>query len=242
MTAGHHRRAGITAIVCLLAIGAVRAELVAGADDYAQARIYSGLTGAKLDRGKAFTHTRKAAEAGHVPAQVDLAFLYFNGNEVVMKDRVAARHWFKAAAEAGSVPAQCMLGDFHRDGVGGARQDPREAFKWYLRSAGQPDRCAPKAQYELYASYASGRGVEKDMAKAMSWLRRSADAGNPQAQRTLGRAYAQGQGVERDERLASLWFRKSREGVAPHDDHDHSTPKCPPWLHEALQKKAGCAA
>lgn len=74
----------------------------------------------------------------------------------------------------------------------------------------------------------------------MHWLRRAAQAGNPQAQATLGRAYEAGRGVERDGRLAAAWMKKSREGVAPHEDHDHTTVRCPAWMHPQLQGNAGC--
>jgi TPR repeat protein len=209
---------------------------------YAKAQHFNGLTGQAFDRAQALHHMRQAAELGHVAAQVELAFLHFNGSPQVPRDLAAAHRWFQAAAATGSLPAQCMLGDFHRDGLGGVQANPVEAVKWYQRVAASTDRCAPKAQYALYASYESGRGVRKDLVQAMAWLRKAAEGGNPQAQRTLGRAYEQGWGVERDPRLAVAWLRKSREGVAPHDDHDHGTPKCPPWMHGELQKRAGCVS
>ena len=59
------------------------------------------------------------------------------------------------------------------------------------------------------------------MRTAIEWLKRSAHAGNPQAQRALGLAYQRGQGVEANPALAKKWLLKSREGVAPHEDHEH---------------------
>src|SRR3712207_8763739 len=71
-------------------------------------------------------------------------------------------------------------------------------------------RCAPKAQYELYAAYASGKGARKDLATAMTWLRRAAEGNNPRAQATLGRAYQKGEGVPRrsEEHTSELQSRQ----------------------------------
>lgn len=191
---------------------------------YALARHHSGLTGETVDLAQAHRYTKQAAEAGHVPAQVDLGFLYMQGNAEVPKDLAAALRWFRSAAGQGAVRAQCMLGDFHANGWGGARQDHAEAVRWYARSATQPDACASRAQLALYTHYRSGLGVRKDLQAAMAWLQQSAEAGNPSAQRALGKAYQQGDGVAQDEGLARVWLRKSRQGVAPHDDHGHDMP------------------
>jgi hypothetical protein len=224
------RAASIGVLLAALALGAsaqsldplrARADRGEAEAQYALGQRYSGLSGDRLDLQQAFAYTRKAAEQGHLRAQVDLGFIYYNGNARVPKDLAASYQWFRKAADAGAVRAQCMLGDFHRQGLGGVKQDPAEAFRWYQRTATADDRCAPRSQYELYVSYASGQGVRQDERTAMQWLRKAAEAGNPVAQKRLGEHYAQGRGVPRDEELARMWRRKSREGVAPHDDHEH---------------------
>ncbi len=189
--------------------------------EYELANHYRGRTGRALDLDMASSYLERSARHGYVPAQVDLGFVYFNGSGRTPKDLVRSFHWFKRAADGGAVIAQCMVADFYRQGLGGVERNPREAFRWYRLSATRADRCAAKSQYELYASYASGSGVRKDLPTAMDWLKRAAEAGNPQAQRALSRAYENGAGVPRDPVLARMWLRKSREGVAPHDDHEH---------------------
>lgn len=191
---------------------------------YALARHYSGLTGEAVDTEKAATYLRQAAEAGHVPAQVDLAYMHLNGWHRVPKDLAAAHRWFKAAAQGGSPQALCALGDFHYHGWGGVRQDARQAVRLYRQTASGDAACAANSQYALFRAYAAGNGVPKDMKHAIGWLQQAAEAGHPRAQRALGRAYDRGEGVTRDPALARLWLRKSREGVAPHDDHDHDLP------------------
>ncbi|KQP20873.1 MAG: sel1 repeat family protein [Variovorax paradoxus] len=210
---------------CMALACAVQAEPAPSAQVlYAQARHYAGLTGQVVDLAQAHAFLRQAAERGHVPAQVDLGYLYLDGNAQVPKDATAAFHWFRTAAGQGAVSAQCMLGDFYANGWGGARKDPAEAMRWYRRTAATDAPCASRSQYALYRAYADGAGVRRDMAAAIAWLQQAAEAGNPRAQRALGRAYDRGEGVARDPALARVWLRKSREGVAPHDDHEHDMP------------------
>ncbi|MGY8526421.1 tetratricopeptide repeat protein [Paracidovorax citrulli] len=203
------------------ALYSASAEQGFGPAEYAVAQHYKGLSGERLDPAQSLRYTQRAAEHGHGPAQVDLGFLYLNGSSAVPRDLPRAFQWFSKAASGGSVVAQCMLGDFYSKGLGGAPHDHAEALKWYRRTATSSDRCAPKSQYALYLAYRDGKGVRKDLPTAMTWLHKSAAAGNPQAQRTLGIAHDTGQGVKRDPKLAQFWTLKSREGVAPHDDHVH---------------------
>lgn len=190
------------------------------ASDYELARFHTGMAGERVDLDQARKHLVRAARRGHAQAQVELAFMYFNGTLAVPRDLVAARGWFEKAAGQGVVVAQCLLGDIYRDGLGGPH-NRAQALRWYRLTAQTSDACAPKSQYELYVSYASGLGVPRDVAQAMQWLQRSAQSGSPLAQRALGLAYRDGQGVRRDPQLAQMWLLKSREGVAPHDDHEH---------------------
>ncbi len=188
--------------------------------DYELSKFYNGRFGGKIDLIRSRQHLQSAAERGNNQAQVDLAFIHLNGAGSP-KNLPQAFRWFDAAAHSNSVLAQCMLGDFYRGGWGGVKQDHKQALSWYRKTANTSDRCASKSQYELYVSYEAGLGVQKDMGTAIRWLKKSADAGNPQAQRALAVAYHRGAGVPQDAELAKKWMLKSREGVAPHDDHEH---------------------
>lgn len=237
---------GTVALMAALLAGSLQAQAPALAPSpeaaYALARQYRGDTGNTVDLRQSQVWLQRAAEGGLAAAQVDVAFIYLSGNNVVPKDAARAFRWFSAAADQGAVTAQCMLGDFHRQGLGGARKDEVQAFRWYSRAAVQDDRCAPKAQYELYVSYEAGRGVRRDLAKAMHWLDRAARGNNPQAQATLARHYEQGHGVTQDLGLAVSWRRRSREGVSHHDDHDHGPPPCPRWVAGASARVGGCTS
>src|SRR5690606_20796351 len=61
--------------------------------------------------------------------------------------------------------------------------------------------------------YESGRGVERNFAKAFEYFEKAARQGDPKAQNNLGALYAHGQGVERNNAWAVFWFVKAaRQG------------------------------
>ncbi len=68
-----------------------------------------------------------------------------------------------------------------------------------------------KAQYYLGVMYENGKGVEQDVAKAVSWYRKAAEQGYAKAQFNLGGMYALGKGVEQDVAKAVRWYRKAAE-------------------------------
>ena len=53
--------------------------------------------------------------------------------------------------------------------------------------------------------YYKGRGVPKDLKKAVYWLRKAADRGYAEAQYKLGELYAKGE----DWKQAEFWYRKA---------------------------------
>ena len=67
------------------------------------------------------------------------------------------------------------------------------------------------AQDELGLRYAEGRGVPKDVSKALTWYRKAAEQGHAGAQYSLGLMYYNGKGVPKDATQAAAWVRKSAE-------------------------------
>ena len=65
--------------------------------------------------------------------------------------------------------------------------------------------------YKLGLMYLNGEGVIKDEAKALVFIRKSAEQGNAEAQNSLGVRYANGQGVPKDEAEAVKWYRLAAE-------------------------------
>ena len=57
--------------------------------------------------------------------------------------------------------------------------------------------------------YRTGRGVARDLARALRWYRRAADQGFAGAQANLGDMFARGQGVATDYAAAAVWFHRA---------------------------------
>jgi hypothetical protein len=97
-----------------------------------------------LDNGeieKAIDAFTKAAESGHVKAQLNLGMLYMgmvgnrNRNHVVLKNSVK---WIRLAAQHGNSDAQLIYGGMHLDGWSAfIKPDADEARAWYQLSANQ---------------------------------------------------------------------------------------------------------
>jgi hypothetical protein len=66
-----------------------------------------------------------------------------------------------------------------------------------------------KAQFDLADAYSEGKGVAKDSAKGMEWLRKSALQGYAGAQVVLGYFYQKGISTEKDPSEAAKWYRKA---------------------------------
>jgi hypothetical protein len=66
-----------------------------------------------------------------------------------------------------------------------------------------------KAQFDLADAYSEGKGVAKDSAKGLEWLRKSASQGYAGAEVVLGLFYQKGIQVAQDPSEAAKWFRKA---------------------------------
>ena len=83
-----------------------------------------------------------------------------------------------------------------------------EAFRTWLPDALRGDS---HAQFELGATFVTGRSEPEDFAEAVRWFKRSAEQGNPRAQNGLAILYAKGLGVRRDFIEAYVWFDLAAE-------------------------------
>jgi uncharacterized protein len=110
------------------------------------------------------------AEQGNAFAQVNLAWLTFEGEGTAANAAQAAK-WYRLAAEQGDENAQYNLGVMYENGKGVDR-DLAEAAKWWRKAARQG---YADAQYNLGALYYNGRGVEKDHVRAYLWKSLAAD-------------------------------------------------------------------
>lgn len=71
---------------------------------------------------------------------------------------------------------------------------------------------------DVHGQYCVGRwfargesGVVKDLAQAVEWYRRAAEAGDPDAQSDLGRCYEMGDGVSKDAAQAVAWYTRAAD-------------------------------
>ncbi len=104
------------------------------------------------------------AEQGNAFAQLNLAWLTFEGDGTAANATQAAK-WYRLAAEQGDENAQYNLGVMYENGKGVDR-DLTEAANWWRKAARQG---YADAQYNLGALYYNGRGVAKDYVRAYLW-------------------------------------------------------------------------
>jgi uncharacterized protein len=91
---------------------------------------------------------------------------------------------YHQAAELNYIPAQVAMGEF-----ADSAQFYEEAVGWFLMAATQGDAAG---QYHLGRMYIAGTGIEKDGAKALYWIRHSADKKFLPAVKVLAEAYHAG--------------------------------------------------
>lgn len=128
----------------------------------------------------AFASCTTAANFGASDAQIELGFMYADGNGVT-QDYAAAAFWFRSAAVEGDNFAQTMLAALYYDGLG-VPKNLEGAAIWYGKAAEQGNAVA---QYNLGLMYENGEGVNKDLVVAVSWLRKAAEQGNADAKKRL---------------------------------------------------------
>lgn len=146
--------------------------------EYVLGEMYRKGAGVVADRGEALVWLTRAAEAGHVPAQIALAQLYEAEGEG--QDQQRALQWLRRAAESGEAEACFHLGLHHIRTE--AHRDFAEAAHWMRRAAAQGHA---EAQYFLARLLLDGRGLPADEAEARSWFQQAARQGHGRAQRFL---------------------------------------------------------
>ena len=106
----------------------------------------------------------------------------------------------------GDGAAACTLGDMYREGLGGLRYSPKQAYRWYAKSALTGDA---NGQNNLGACCEHGLGCAQSYAKAAKWYRLAAAQGLAYASSNLGYLYLRGHGVPADKSTALGWFEQA---------------------------------
>lgn len=151
---------------------------------------------------EAIKFLHRAGLNGHVKAQLKLGFLYLNGF-TVKQDQNESIKWYERAAKQGNSEGQRTMALFLDK-----FNFPEAAAKYYLLAAEQGD---DKAQTSLAFMYAQGRGVERDLATAVSLWKLAAIKNNDTAMFNLGIAFRNGTGVIKDLAKSVDWFRLAAE-------------------------------
>jgi hypothetical protein len=170
------------------------------------------------DNGLGTDWLRKAAGAGHVVAQRQLAECYASGEGVGQNDRLAAL-WYRKAAEQGDAVAQHLLGYFCGRGRG-VPQNRAEEVRWYRTAA---EKGYAPAQYNLGCCYYYGECIEQDYAEAAKWFRKATEQGLAEAQCNLGLCYSEGHGLPRNEVEAVNLYQKAAEQGYAEAQHNLAT-------------------
>ncbi len=147
------------------------------------------------------------------PDNVDVQIFYNDGKSLYLKKKFTeAFGHFREAAKYGHPAALNALGMMSYNGYG-CLQDDVQAAKWFRRAA---DEHEERAWFNLYWIYSIGRGVTKDSALALRYLRAAANAGLGAAQYSQGFQYQMGQGKafdidnprpEQNFSEAAKWYR-----------------------------------
>ena len=161
-----------------------------GEEDFALAMRHERGQGAKKDFFLALKHYRAAAKAGHLPAQLRLAHIYLNGENLSQPRYQDARDYFYLAAKQGNAEAQTEIGWLYYQGQGVA-ENPAEAIRYLQLAADQGNI---KAAGQLGWIYFHGwktknrrttSGILKpakdpfqNPRKAVNWLRRASELGD----------------------------------------------------------------
>lgn len=124
----------------------------------------------------------------------------------VAKDYNAALQIFKNLEKAGIVEGKTMQGVVLSDD-NFEKKDLKKALK-LLEEASATD---PMAAYQLGLLYEFGKGVEKDMAKALELYVASAEKGYSPAQCYLGDIYYEGRGVDTDYTAAVNYYLQAKK-------------------------------
>ena len=170
------------------AIAAGSAELRAQAEQgnaealYNLGFMYANGEGVPQDDAEARVWYRRAAEQGHVQAQLNV------GGEPV-DDSI------KAERVTESEPEELSL-------IVGAQQEDIDELRTRAE-AGDAE-----AQNDLGVIYDNGNVLPQNLVQAAAWYRKAAEQGDSRAQANLGFMYATGRGVPRNDVEAVAWYRK----------------------------------
>ena len=156
-----------------------------------------------------FDELHSLAKDGNQLAQSTLAGQYLIGFGGVKRDMEKSIKWYrKAAFENNDTYSMYVLASFYEDGTY-LERDTDAALDLYHKAASLGDEASlghDLAINRLSKIYLEGSIAEKDEAKAVKFLRISANNGSIDAQLKLGNMYKNGIGAPQDYVMAYMWY------------------------------------
>ena len=135
---------------------------------------------------KAKALLKRAVALGYVPAMIQLACLYEEGDGI-KPDRRKAKRLFRAAADRGNANAQFAFARLlYYDNYQDSSWDMEDHLHWLRAAAAQRHA---EAEYTLgyHSATADGKPGEQDLDECRRWLARAADHGDKKARYVLDR-------------------------------------------------------
>lgn len=182
--------------------------------------------GVEQDNEKAFEYFTKATNLGDNKAMLLVGLCYDEGIGVEKNYSKAFEYFNKAMSIRNySIRADDMygidnaqdediiswalfcIGDYYANGKG-VKQDYKQAFKFFMKSAELGDTEA-MANVGLY--YWQGKGISQDYEEALNWSLKAAEADNEKAMNNIGKMYYLGEGLQKNYEKAFEWFSKAAE-------------------------------
>jgi len=161
-------------------IGTVRKYAETG-DANAQYRLGCHLYTNNKDYKEAVHWLQFAADQGHIKAQCDLGYCYYDGHGV-STDYERAIFWLRQAANRGDARAQHLMAVCYSNGQG-VLSDSEQQIRWLQLAAAQK---YAESEYDLGLCYYEGIHITKDLTQAAHFFRQAAAQGHREAQRLLG--------------------------------------------------------
>lgn len=134
----------------------------------------------------------KAAAQNDTHSMQQLANLYFNGGNGVLKDKMVAFKWVEKAAELGDVGAMVTMADAYIFGDRGLNVDYAKALQWYDKAIATGNLSGLHL-YSAGVMYKTGMGTEANLKKAFYLFQKAAELKYAQAYNDLAYFYAEGE-------------------------------------------------
>ena len=167
------------------------------------------------DPAKAMKLFQDAADSGFAAANRLLGAIYENGLGGNARSLEKAVEYYTKAGNGNDGQALFRLGNYFEAGLKDGtdekakilvQQNAKSALDLYRLAA---QNGSAEAFYNVGVYYETGTVVDKDPAKAFTFLLKASTSGIPQAQFRLANLYQQGTGTTQDPVAALAWFERS---------------------------------